>query len=73
MEDKQAHTSHKMKNSLKVCVRLFYSSSISNLGYTRGITQKLRATSGEDHLGNLAREQLSFELQRNVASHWRWP
>ena len=58
---------------LKVFVRRFYWSSISNLGYTRGITQKLRATSGEDHLRNLARERLCFELRRNVASHWRWP
>ena len=73
MEDKQAHISHKMSIRLKVFVRFFYSSSISNFGYTRGITQKLSATSGEDHLRNLAREQLSFELQRNLASHWRWP
>ena len=54
-------------------MRLIYWSSISNLVYTRNITQKLRATSGEDHLRNLARQQLSFELQRNMASHWRWP
>ena len=59
---------------LKVFVHL-YCSSISNLGYrpTRGIAQKLRATSGEDHLRNLTRGQLSFELRRNMASHWRWP
>ena len=73
VEDKQAHTSHKMKNAVKSFCAPFYWFSISNLGYTRGITQKLRATSGEDHLRNLARELLSFELRRNVASHWRWP
>ena len=35
------------------------------------LPRKLRATSGEDHLRNLAREQLSFELQ-NVANSETW-
>ena len=67
VEDKQAHTSHKMKNSVKsFCASFLLTFNLKSWlylwYYPEAACNEWRRPS----------PQLSFELRRNVASHWRW-